>query len=54
MRRGEVAMLIRLLEHKFGPLPEALRPRIEAADERSVLEWSERVLSAATLEDVFH
>jgi flagellar biosynthesis/type III secretory pathway protein FliH len=53
MQRGEVAMLVRLLERKFGPVPEALRPRIEAADERSLLEWSERVLSAATLEDVF-
>jgi flagellar biosynthesis/type III secretory pathway protein FliH len=53
MQRGEVAMLGRLLERKFGPVPEALRPRIEAADERSLLEWSERVLSAATLEDVF-
>jgi hypothetical protein len=53
MQRGEVVVLVRLLEHNFGPVPEALRPRIEAADERSLLEWSERVLSAATLEDVF-
>jgi hypothetical protein len=54
MQRGEVAMLVRLLERKFGHVPEALRPRIEAADEQSLLVWSERVLSAATLEDVFH
>jgi len=53
MQRGEVVMLVRLLERKFGHLPETLRPRIEAADEQTLLAWSERVLSATTLEDVF-
>jgi flagellar biosynthesis/type III secretory pathway protein FliH len=52
--RGEITVLVRLLERKFGRLPETLRPRIEAADEQSLLAWSERVLSATTLEDVFH
>jgi flagellar biosynthesis/type III secretory pathway protein FliH len=52
--RGELTVLVRLLERKFCHLREALHPRIEAADEQSLLAWSERVLSATTLEDVFH
>ena len=45
-------MLLRLLQRKFGTLPEGMRERIETADEESLLEWSERVLTASRLEDV--
>jgi flagellar biosynthesis/type III secretory pathway protein FliH len=54
VQRGEAAVLTRQLERKFGPVPEAARQRIEAADEETLLEWSERVLTATRIDDVFH
>jgi hypothetical protein len=35
-------------------VPEAARRRIEAADEETLLGWSERVLTATRLDDIFH
>ena len=52
MEKGEARMLLRQLRLKFGELPEAVDRRIEAADEAALLRWSERVLTAARLEDV--
>lgn len=52
-QRGESAMLTRLLQLKFGSLPEAVREKIEGADAQTLLGWSERVLIANCLEDVF-
>ena len=46
-------MLLRLLELKFGAIPEQDRRRIETADTKKLLLWSERVLSAESLEEVF-
>jgi flagellar biosynthesis/type III secretory pathway protein FliH len=53
MQRGEAAVLTRQLERKLGPVPAAARQRIEAADEETLLGWSERVLTATRLDDVF-
>jgi hypothetical protein len=44
--------LLRQLALKFGPLPDAVRQRIDAATEDDLLAWSERVLTARALEDV--
>ena len=52
MQQGEARVLIRQLQHKFGPLPEAVRQRIEAADADTLLEWSERLLMARSLDEV--
>lgn len=53
LRKGELAVLHRLLEHKFGPLPAEVMERLERADVDLLLVWSERVLTAETLEAVF-
>jgi len=50
---GEAALLLRLLERRFGPLPAATRQRIAAADADTLLLFGERVLDAQSLEDVF-
>jgi predicted transposase/invertase (TIGR01784 family) len=50
---GEAAMLIRLLERKFRPLPESARQRIASADAETLLVWGERVLDANTLDEVW-
>lgn len=52
MQQGEARILIRQLQRRFGELPEALRQRIEAADADTLLAWSERVLTARSLEEV--
>jgi hypothetical protein len=53
MQRGEVAILVRLLERKFGPVSEPLRRRLETADEETLLLWSDRILTATSLDDIF-
>lgn len=53
-RRGEAAMLLRLIERKFGPPSEPVRTRITQADAETLLEWSERLLVAHSLDEVLH
>lgn len=54
MQQGEARVLARLLQLKFGELPEEVLRRIEQADEQTLLAWSERVLTASHLDDVLH
>jgi hypothetical protein len=52
-QEGESLILQRLLTLKFGPLDEATQARLAAADSATLLAWSERVLTAHCLADVF-
>ena len=52
-RKGEAEMLMRLLEHRFGPLDPSTRARVERAGSERLLEWGKRFAAAATLADVF-
>jgi hypothetical protein len=52
-REGEVKMLVRLLERKFGSLREDVRQRVSTADADQLLDWGERVLTARSLSEVF-
>ncbi len=52
-RQGETEVLLRQLRVRFGALPEDVTARINAADAETLLRWSERVLSASTLDAVF-
>lgn len=54
MQHGEAAVLMRLIRCKFGDVPDAARRRIESADTETLLEWSERVLTAESIEEVVH
>jgi len=47
-------VLVRLMERRFGALAPQLRRRIEQADAETLLRWSERVLTAASAEEVLH
>ena len=52
---GEAAMLLRLMGRKYGPNAlGAYRERVERADTETLLEWAERVLTAETVDEVFH
>lgn len=53
-QQGEAKMLLRQIERRFGPPPEAVRQRILGADSESLLRWSDRILSAESLEAVLH
>jgi predicted transposase YdaD len=50
---GEVNLLHRLLERRFGPLPSWVDERLEQASEAELEHWADRVLECATLEGVF-
>jgi predicted transposase YdaD len=50
---GELSVLQRLLERKFGPVDAAVRNRLLEADTETLLLWSEKVLEATTLDEVF-
>ena len=55
MRQGEVAVLNRQLQRKFGEqFTDAHRRRVDEADRDTLLDWSEQVLVAQSIEDVFH
>ena len=51
-QEGESVMLLRLLQLKFGDVPTASRQKIERADAETLLQWSERVLTATRIEQV--
>ena len=51
---GAAKMLSRLLEHRFGALPETILSRVLAADEEQLNHWLSNALEAATLVDVFN
>ena len=53
LQKGEARILLRLLRFKFGPLAPEVEDRVHSADADRLLEWSERVLTAEQLQDVF-
>jgi predicted transposase/invertase (TIGR01784 family) len=53
MKQGEAASLKRLLQRRFGDLPLIYAQRIVDADMETLLRWSDQILDAEKLEDVF-
>jgi hypothetical protein len=49
---GEKQMLIRVLEMRFGPLPERYRTRIGTANENLLTKWLPRLWTAQKLQDI--
>ncbi len=43
-------MLLRLIERRFGRPSGAVRRRIQAADAETLLDWSERMLTADSID----
>ena len=52
-QEGEVRVVLRLLRLKFGPLDPEIEERVHSADADRLLGWSERILTAESLQDVF-
>lgn len=51
-RQGERAVLVRLLTQRFGPLPRTAVARIRRANLATLERWTDRVLTAGSLDDV--
>jgi hypothetical protein len=52
-RDGTAKYLEGLLAKKFGPLDDASRARLAGADFDTLLAWTDRMLDARSLQDVF-
>ncbi len=52
-REGEILFLVRLLEHRFGTVPQTLRERIHRAEQAQLLRWGEQLLDATALAQIF-
>jgi flagellar biosynthesis/type III secretory pathway protein FliH len=53
-RTGETILLTKMLELKYGPLPQWAQDKIAQADAGTIESWAANLLSAQTLEAVFH
>ncbi len=53
VQEGEARLLIRLLETRFGCLTDEQKALIHRAETGTLLLWSERVLVAKSLSEVF-
>jgi hypothetical protein len=51
--RRDAKAFVFLAERRFGPLPQALRDRVECADAASIERWLGRLLDATSLETPF-
>jgi hypothetical protein len=55
MQQGEVAVLLRQMERKFGRrLTTEDRRLVESADAETLLKWSDKILSANSIEEILH
>ncbi len=50
---GEVALLVRQLSKRFGPLDEQTTARLKSATPDQLDTWADRILDAPTLQAVF-
>ncbi len=50
---GEIRLLLRQLRRRFGKLPGWTEERLRRASSGMLEIWSERILTASTLEEVF-
>lgn len=53
LQEGEARILLRQLRLKFGPLGAEIEELVHSADADRLLEWSEQILTAERLQDVF-
>ncbi len=52
-QEGEAQLLLRLLRLKFGSLDPETEERVRTANADQLLQWGERVLTVASLQEVF-
>ena len=53
--KGEAAVLLRQMERKYGSdAAQAWRQKVAQADSESLLFWTDRILTAKTIDEIFH
>ena len=52
-KKGRADLLLKQLQCKFGNMPDAVRERVTGASDEETSVWAERILFAASLDDVF-
>lgn len=52
-RKGAVALLQRLLERRFGSLPQTVRKKLAKANLEQIEAWCDALATAESLEQVF-
>uniref|UniRef100_UPI00102CA9D1 DUF4351 domain-containing protein n=1 Tax=Candidatus Magnetaquicoccus inordinatus TaxID=2496818 RepID=UPI00102CA9D1 len=52
-QEGGVNVLLRLLHRRFGEVPDATKAMVRAADLAQLENWTDRILEAKNLDDVF-
>ncbi|MBF8274473.1 MAG: hypothetical protein HW380_3578 [Magnetococcales bacterium] len=52
-QKGEAKMLIRMLQRRFGAVPDWASEKVAEAEPSSLEEWSLRIFDAQSLDDVF-
>lgn len=50
---GEAAIVLRLIQRRFGNIPKTYEQRITQANADTLLSLGEKILEAQTLEDLF-
>ena len=53
LQEGQQKLLLRLLAKRFGTLPEWVTARVMAAGVEDLERWSDRILDAGSLDEVF-
>jgi len=53
MRKGEANTLVRLLERRFGAVPDAVRERVATASLEQIDTWFDAAIDAESLDEVF-
>jgi hypothetical protein len=51
--KGQRELVLRMLTRRFGSLPSAIASRVARASRHEIERWSDRILDAASLDDVF-
>lgn len=53
LQKGQADLLLRLIQHRFGPVSEEIAQRVRTAQAAQLETWSLNFVDAATLDDVF-
>jgi hypothetical protein len=53
-QQGEAAVLLRLLQRKYGSVSPQILERVQHADSDQLLEWADRFVTASTVEEIFN
>ena len=54
IQEGEIDLLLRLMQKKFVTLPGNIETKIKNASREQIKKWSDKLLAANKIDEVFH